>query len=223
MILIPVWTFFILGAFHSGSLVLPFPEGFFPGLIAFTLLIGSIYIVNQISDRESDLENDKLFFIPKAIISVKTAIAETMLLIIGSFTISLIFLSFRFTLVLILSLLLGLLYSLEPVRLKKRAVLDVLANSLGNGILNTLAGWIAVGGDLNGIVVLIPYPFAVASVHLATTLADIEGDSKNSLNTSGVVMGARRGMLLSLSLMEILQPCSPQSSLFRRLSFRSGQ
>ena len=38
---------------------------------------------------------------------------------------------------------LGAAYSIEPYRLKKRPVLDVLANALANGVLNTLAGWAA--------------------------------------------------------------------------------
>jgi 1,4-dihydroxy-2-naphthoate octaprenyltransferase len=80
-------------------------------------------------------------------------------------------------------------------------VLDVLANAAGNGILNTLAGWISAGAPLAGWAVLTPYPFAVASVHLATTLADCEADSKMGLKTSGVALGVSRGIFLSTALM----------------------
>jgi 4-hydroxybenzoate polyprenyltransferase len=41
----------------------------------------------------------------------------------------------------------------------------------------------------------------VASVHLVTTLADIQGDRAQGLNTSGVALGRRRGLLVSIVLM----------------------
>lgn len=106
-----------------------------------------------------------------------------------------------FSAILTASLALGAAYSLEPVRLKRRPLLDVLANAAGNGALNTLAGWIAVGAPLAGWISLVPYPFAVASVHLATTLADIEADSGMGFRTSGVALGVSRGLFCSTALM----------------------
>ena len=203
LILIPVWTFFLLGAWHSDpglSVVVPTLK-FFSGIMAFTLLIGAVYIINQIFDRVSDLNNNKLFFLPKSIIPVKTASIEAALLTASAFTISIYYLPGRFSLIMLFSLVLGILYSVEPVRLKKRAVFDVLANALGNGILNTLAGWVLVRGEISGSMILLPYPFAVASVHLLTTLADIEGDRKNSLHTSGVTLGPAKGVFISAVLM----------------------
>jgi len=105
------------------------------------------------------------------------------------------------TLIMLIGLVLGILYSVEPVRLKKRAVLDVLSNALGIGILNTLAGWVMVRGEISGSMILLPYPFAVASIHVLTALADIEGDRKNSLRTSGVALGPVKGVFVSTVLM----------------------
>ncbi|MBN2070311.1 MAG: UbiA family prenyltransferase [Candidatus Krumholzibacteriota bacterium] len=201
LILVPVWTFFLLGAWHSGHSGDLWSGRFIPGIIAFTMLTGAIYIINQISDRESDLDNDKLFFIPESIISVRTASVEASVLIIISLAISFTWLPAGFTLISFAGLLLGIIYSVEPVRLKKRPLFDVLANAVGNGILNTLAGWIAVGGELKGLIILLPYPFAVASVHLVTTLADIEGDRKSSLRTSGIALGVKKGLIFSTILM----------------------
>jgi len=65
-------------------------------------------------------------------------------------------------------------------------------------------GWgvrIAAGAPLGGWPSLAPYPLAVASVHLATTLADIEADAKMGFRTSGVALGVSRGLFVSTALM----------------------
>ncbi|MBN2183803.1 MAG: UbiA family prenyltransferase [Candidatus Krumholzibacteriota bacterium] len=205
LVLVPVWTFFLLGAWHadSGSSETVGTSRFLSGIIAFSLLIGAVYIINQISDRVSDLDNNKLFFLPRAIITVKSAWVEAVFLILSAFAISIICLPGRLTLIMLVSLALGILYSVEPVRLKKRAVLDVLSNAMGIGVLNTLAGWVMVSGSISGSMILLPYPFAVASVHVLTALADIEGDRKNSLHTSGVALGPVKGVFVSIILMAV--------------------
>lgn len=203
MILIPVWTFFLLGARHganaSGAAIDAAHVA--AGLVSFTALLGAIYIMNQIADRAADLAGNKLFLIPRGIITVRAAWIEAAALVVVSFALALAALSGLFAVILALSLVLGAAYSLEPVRLKRRPVVDVLANAAGNGVLNTLAGWVAAGAPIAGWTSLIPYPFAVASVHLATTLADIEADSKMGFKTSGVALGVSRGLFCSTALM----------------------
>jgi 4-hydroxybenzoate polyprenyltransferase len=203
MILIPVWTFFLLGARHgakAASAALD-PLRFGAGILSFTSLIGAVYIVNQIADRRADLAANKLFLIPRGIVSLRAAWIEAAALSAASFAISLVLLPAPFTWILAASLALGAAYSLEPVRLKRRPALDVIANAAGNGVLNTLAGWVAAGAPLDGWRVLVPYPFAVASVHLATTLADVEADSRMGFRTSGVALGISRGLFCSTALM----------------------
>lgn len=203
MILIPVWTFYLLGAHHganaSGTAIET--ARLTAGLVSFTALLGAIYIMNQIADRGADLEGNKLFLIPQGIITVRAAWIEAAALVVASCALALATLPRLFAVILAASLALGAAYSLEPVRLKRRPVLDVLANAAGNGVLNTLAGWIAAGAPIAGWTSLLPYPFAVASVHLATTLADIEADSKMGFKTSGVMLGVSRGLFCSTALM----------------------
>ena len=203
MILIPVWTFFLLGAHHgakAGALAINAVR-LGMGLLSFTALLGAIYVMNQIADRAADLAGNKCFLVSRGIIPVRAAWIEALVLVIVSFAAALAFLPLLFSAVLAASLVLGAAYSLEPLRLKRRAVLDVLANAAGNGVLNTLAGWIAIGAPLAGWRTLIPYPFAVASVHLATTLADIEADSRMGFRTSGAAFGISRGLFCSTALM----------------------
>ncbi|HEY5133856.1 MAG TPA: UbiA family prenyltransferase [Candidatus Krumholzibacteriaceae bacterium] len=203
MILIPVWTFYLLGARHgaNASGVAIEAAHLAAGLVSFTALLGAIYIMNQIADRAADLAGNKLFLIPRGIITVRAAWIEAAALVVVSFALALATLSALFAVILAVSLVLGAAYSLEPVRLKRRPVVDVLANAAGNGVLNTLAGWVAAGAPIAGWTSLIPYPFAVASVHLATTLADVEADSKMGFKTSGVMLGVSRGLFCSTALM----------------------
>jgi 4-hydroxybenzoate polyprenyltransferase len=203
MILIPVWTFFLLGAHHGAAAAGVRADGprLLAGLFSFTALLGAIYVVNQIADREADLAGNKLFLLSKGIVSARAAWIEAAALVAASFGTALLFLPLAFSGILAGSLALGAAYSLEPVRLKRRPVLDVLANAVGNGILNTLAGWVAAGAPAGGWPSLAPYPLAVASVHLATTLADIEADSKVGFRTSGAALGVSRGLFVSTALM----------------------
>ncbi len=202
-ILIPVWTFFLLGARHGnrasgGSAD---PVTFAAGLAVFSALLGAVYIINQITDRRTDLAANKLFLISHSIVNLPSARIMAALLAAASLAAGFLFMSGKFFMILSASLLLGLLYSIEPVRLKKRAVLDIAANAAGSGLLNTLAGWIASGAALEGYVVLLPYPLAVASVHMVTALADIEADRGSGLVTSGVLAGPVTGMRIAAGLM----------------------
>lgn len=203
MILIPVWTFFLLGARHGAAAAgIPVDAGrCLAGLASFTALLGAIYVVNQIADRAVDRAAGKLFLLSHGIVTVRAAWIEAALLVAASFGVAFALLPPLFTGVLAASLALGAAYSLEPLRLKRRPWLDVLANAVGNGALNTLAGWTALGAPLDGWRTLLPYPFAVASVHLATTLADARADAAMGLRTSGVALGATRGLATATALM----------------------
>lgn len=202
MILVPVWTFYLLGAAHGAAAGGSAGRGrLFAGLLSFTLLVGAAYVVNQIADRDTDRERGKLHLVPHGLVTAREAWIEAALLAAGAFAIAAAFLPAAFLALLGASLVLGAAYSLEPVRLKGLAVLDVLANAVGNGVLNTAAGWVAAGAPGRGWEILLPYAVAVASVHLVTTLADRGADARSGLRTSGVALGVRGGLALSAALM----------------------
>ncbi|MBD3179701.1 MAG: hypothetical protein GF417_08890 [Candidatus Latescibacteria bacterium] len=203
MILIPVWSFFLLGASSDSESIGPeaYSIKLIAGLISFTLMTGSFYIINQVTDRGSDLENDKLFLLPRGIISVRGAVVETIILILSSFIISALFMPLAFSIILLAGLILGAAYSIEPVRLKRRPFFDIAANAAGIGVLAPLAGGIAGGVGIPDLMKILPYPLAVASVHLVTTLADLEGDRRSGLRTSGAALGNNWSIIISVLLM----------------------
>ncbi|MCK4571813.1 hypothetical protein KAT89_02680, partial [candidate division WOR-3 bacterium] len=76
---IPVWMFFLLGVhFADGSLNFRSISIF----ILYTSLMGGVYILNQIVDRESDRKNEKLFLLSDEIIPISYAYLEMLLLFI---------------------------------------------------------------------------------------------------------------------------------------------
>lgn len=73
------------------------------------------------------------------------------------------------------------------IGLKTRSGLDVVTNTVGAGILCSLAGWIVVS-------LFHQYPifwgilsiFSVRAIYILTILADYESDEKNNLSTTAL-------------------------------------
>ena len=208
-LLAPVWTILILG-WISGNQYAHFGGSFIGDntgnsainlwtiLIGFSLIVASIYVVNQIVDIESDRINHKLFLLPNGIISVRTAwICAFLCAIIGIVT------SFFYDGVIlflfIAGLLLGYLYNLPPFQLKNCAWGGVLANSLGHGMITFLVGWYAskIGTTIDtqvmvkGLLSSVAPALANGAVFLATTIPDADGDQLTGKKTFCVKYGEK--------------------------------
>ena len=203
ILFIPLWAPMFLGyateeALGSFSIKLLPGKLFWINLLSYTLLMGAVYIINQIYDRESDLANNKLFLIPYNIISIKSAWIFAGVLTILSFVIGILFSSKDFIIILIISLILGAMYSIPPFQLKGKPFLDALSNGIGYGILSYLAGWSSTGHiTLSALLYSLPLFFFIVAVFLNTTVPDIEGDKKAGLITSGVFMGKKNTTIVA--------------------------
>jgi 4-hydroxybenzoate polyprenyltransferase len=197
----PVWTIVILG-YHYAP-----PETVSNTGLIFLLLIASAaaawaYIVNQISDIDSDRINNKLYFLPRGIISLRCAYVMAAvtfcLTLTGGFLYSGI-MGFLFA----VGLIFGYIYSGKPFYAKNHPLGSVLANGIAHGPLLFLAGYVGAGGILSsGIVPSIPYFFAVAAVFIGTTIPDIAGDFKSGKITPAVALGMQKAtMYMTLSLL----------------------
>ena len=80
IILVPLWSFILIGYYHNQNSIQL--DSLFQFSLSYqviiksilsTLIVGTVYIINQIYDRETDALNKKLFFIPKGIITLKQA------------------------------------------------------------------------------------------------------------------------------------------------------
>ena len=208
-LLAPVWTILILGWICGNDAILP--GGMFNGhsgvhvwrdlwlvLTGFSLIVASIYVVNQIVDIESDRINRKLFLLPHGFVSIRTAWILAVSCALGGFLIA-----SRYDGVLLwlfgLSMLLGFAYNLPPFSLKNHALGGVFANALGHGALTFLTGWYiakypaTLSGELivTGLVASIAPALANGAVFLATTIPDAEGDARTGKKTFCVTYGAK--------------------------------
>ncbi|MCL2218407.1 MAG: UbiA family prenyltransferase [Chitinispirillia bacterium] len=200
-LLAPVWTVLILGwiignpdvkigEFEYGAL--------FINLLGFSLLVASIYVVNQIQDIESDRINKKLFLLPQGIISIPTAWALAIICAAAGLAIAWTQGVWMFTLF-ALGLIIGILYNLPPASLKNHAVGGMVANSLGHGAITFLVGWLsAKNGQVMDVDLLIPGllsslapAFANGAVFLATTIPDAAGDKLTGKRTFCVAYGEK--------------------------------
>jgi len=203
---IPVWTFLFLGYFWGSSLetfnfTVILPWRFWAILCLYSLMMSSVYIINQIVDRESDLINNKLFLIPYNIISIRAAMVYAIILALIPL-ISVYFFGIKFVMLFVLSYLLGVAYSIRPFELKARPIADMLANAIGYGLLAFLTGW-AVTGKIQGraFIQAFGYILFVSSIFINTTIPDIQGDQKAGKYTIGVFLGARNATILSSILL----------------------
>jgi 4-hydroxybenzoate polyprenyltransferase len=204
-----MWVFYFAGAalatrFAGGHLPLLVPSGRVAlGFLSVSGALAGGCLLNQIVDVDTDRLNDKLFFLPRGIISMKAARAE--LAAVWALAVLLgLPLGREFMLVLAASLLLNVTYSASPVRAKSRVPLDMLWNGLGFGLVSTSAGWAAVSGlDPSVLAPGLVYTVAVAGVTASTTVPDVEGDRAQGLRTTAAVLGARRASMLTLALVAV--------------------
>jgi len=202
ILFVPLWALTLLGYFwaEGGTYRLAWlPQGrLLLSLFLYSLLMGSVYVLNQIFDRDSDRLNRKLYLLAKGYVNLRAAWVECFLLIVVSLSLSLLF-SPAYRVFILLSLGLGILYSAPPFKLKGKPILDILSNSIGYGCLAFMVGWLSLGTyDVGHLLKSLPYVLAVAAVFINTTVPDIEGDRKTGNITTGVFLGIRGTTILAL-------------------------
>jgi len=194
MLMIPVWTVYL---HYNAAGILPrksfwdysrypsWPE--VSSLLILTVVFAGIYVLNQIFDIDSDRINDKIYFLPRGILSIKAAWWYYGVTTAAGL-IALPVLSYINAIAIILLVVLGALYSAPYVRLKDRAVSGLLANALAYGVLVPLVSrpeWRSEGILLSTA----PYFLAIATGYILTTIPDAAGDAASGKRTLAVILG----------------------------------
>lgn len=171
------------------------------GLLAYTFVAGGGYILNQIMDIETDRMNKKLFLLTGGFVSRQAAYAEMIILWTLAVLLSLRF-GMLFMVLIAASILMGILYSVPPVKLKGKPVLDALANGVGYGMINFAVGWLLVSTFTPSMVIrFLPYCLSIIAVFINTTIVDVEGDRRAGELTTGVFLGSRISSIASTFIM----------------------
>jgi len=121
-------------------------------------------------------------------------------------------LGYRFLIAYVICLVMSLLYSVPPFRLKARAGYDVLINSAGFGALTLYAGWAAMGRELEPTIVYVVagFFFLFAGFYPLTQLYQMAEDMRRGdvtlailLNRSGALRFAMLVVVVGFSLILI--------------------
>lgn len=187
------------GGFLTCSVPWPMLGTLWIGILGFSLIVASIYVVNQIVDIESDRINHKLFLLPHKIISIRTAWSLAIFCAVSGLAIG-VYLQSIFFYLFVIALFLGFLYDLPPFELKNHAWGGVIANSAGHGVLTFLVGWFLSKTHSEfslellktGLLSSVAAGFANGAVFLATTIPDVEGDARTGKKTFCVRFGEKR-------------------------------
>jgi len=231
-VLIPGWIFLLLGYYRAEGGMFRVTPLFVLSFMIYTMIMGAGYIVNQIADIETDRINNKLFILPRGLLSVKAAYVEVIILVAVAFALSFFF-SSVYRVFLLLSFVLGLLYSVKPAKFKGRPFLDLVSNAFGYGFLGFAVGWLTIKDfSLNTFIYSVPYILAVGAVFVNATVLDIKGDKEAGEITTGVYLGERKALLLALVLVIgsliasiflsdfICLPCAAIASIFFFWAYR---
>jgi 4-hydroxybenzoate polyprenyltransferase len=87
----------------------------------------------------------------------------------------------------------GYVYSLEPFRMKKRPIGDIMCNAL-LGVFFFLAGMTIGNAYVNPLLIITVFLIA-SNFYIPTVMTDYEFDKKGGLRTSAVVYGGKRLIL----------------------------
>ncbi len=211
-IMIALWTFYFAGvtlAFRINGLSY-FNNNYNAGMIIctllmYSLLMGSVYVINQIVDIDTDRLNKKLFILPDGIISKQNAMIYVIMLTVISLSGIMIMPQATFVMkgLFILSFILGVMYSVKPFCLKRRPFVDLIDNVIGYGMIAVIIGFESTGYSfkIEYVQKLLPYIFSMGAIFINTTLMDYEGDKAVNARTTGVFLGYKKASLLSSILM----------------------
>jgi len=181
MLHLPIWTIYLLSLWLLGRIDLT-PRDFLI-VAALSLNAAAAYYINQIYDYQSDLINEKLGFLQKGLLDKNQLIAVAVILWSISVIIS-FWVNWGAGVINIMLIILGLLYSLPPARLKDRPIWGLAANSIGIGVLIPMAAAF-ITGKFSGHTILpcLYFFLTVASAHLMTVIPDRQGDIRTGKKT----------------------------------------
>jgi len=120
--------------------------------------------------------------------------------LLGSSAILGFLLPLPFALINLTCVVMSVLYSVPPPRLKARAGWDLLINCVGFGLLTPLAGWALTGRSFSHAILLasVGFAFLFATLYPMTQIYQVAEDSRRGDRTLVIRLGVGRSLTLAL-------------------------
>lgn len=198
--------------FHSLNPTEPFPylylssehpflrrhDGFqttLEGIAAILLVFAGSNMLNAVYDARLDKIKNPLRPIPSGLLTENDAYTVAWLFYLWALFRS-IFVSTMFSYILLLLIILTVLYSIPPVRLKKRFLISNISIGLTQGLLSFVAAWSIFGNVTEYLPWIIGGVIAMYITGASATkdFVDIQGDRQFKIKTLPAVFGRRRAL-----------------------------
>jgi 4-hydroxybenzoate polyprenyltransferase len=201
---LPIWTVYLVSLHYhhqlSGEL---FGWGDLVMMAAISLLFAGASYLNQVYDFESDRINGKLGFLQRGLLTSSQLLNGFTVVSLVAMAVAPLFSWFAFFIFAQL-LLLSLIYSVSPLRLKDRPVGGLFANAWAFGLLVSLSvmpNMTIHNAGLLGWNAPFYFFFAVGATYALTTIPDRPGDSATGKRTLAVVLGVTGTMIAAIVLL----------------------
>ena len=188
--------------------------------LVFFFFIANVFIygINDLMDEETDALNPKK--VEKENLLENTDRGRLVLALSLVAVVSLILMvtqTMEERLVFTLFLFLSFFYSAPPLRFKSVPVLDFSSNMLY--VMPGVFGYLLASGTMPASVLILGGFFHVAAMHLFSAIPDIEYDRAAGINTSAVLFGYRRSLMVCMFFWSLLALLTLMLSSFHPLAF----
>lgn len=201
---LPIWTVYLVSLrYHHELSGESFGWRDLVIMAGISLLFAGASYLNQVYDFESDRINGKLGFLQRGLLTQSQLLTGFTVASLVAMAVAPLF-SWLTLFIFAQLLLLSLLYSAAPLRLKDRPVGGLLANAWAFGILvsvSVMPNMTLHNAGLLGWDTPFSLFFAVGAIYALTTIPDRPGDAATGKRTLAVVLGVTVTTLIAIVLL----------------------
>lgn len=200
--LLPVWSVFLIVQKYFDRNTSSGNDAFLI-LVGVSLITSGAYFINQIFDYEGDRINKKLGFLQRDLIKKSEMLAAYIAVSMIPMAVAFIY-NYTTGLIFLILVVMGLLYSAPPFRLKDRPLGGLLSNGLGYGFFVPLVvpGFI-ISGHISNYYMLIFFFMMLSAGYLLTIIPDRAGDRLTGKKTFAQSWSDRKILTIAFGLMSI--------------------
>ncbi|NTW00124.1 MAG: UbiA family prenyltransferase [Oscillochloris sp.] len=183
------WWLVLLGALMIGPLGTGFSQS-----------------INDYYDRDIDAINDPSRPIPAGLVSLAGARLNWSILGVSSFLVSLLFGNMLITVLAVIGIILSVLYSMPPIKLKKNYWLGPPAVGIGYVAVSWMAGHLIFAPiTWQSFIVAVINGGLTAGLLFLNDIKSVEGDRQHGLQSLAVAIGVKQALLVAYAVITICE------------------